>query len=130
MAELLVPDELLVPEGMVVLVVDSDVPSSIRVVWSFRGVALLYGPGIGAKDLRQPQEGCNIILSSFPLQDLEFLYLSDAHREDEGDLGPDQNCRQCVAIPELRPAQVATLAAVLSTCSSFIPVTMVLRVLR
>ena len=29
-AELLVPDELLVPEGMVVLVVDSDVPSSIR----------------------------------------------------------------------------------------------------
>ena len=25
--ELLVPDELLVPEGMVVLVVDSDVPS-------------------------------------------------------------------------------------------------------
>ena len=36
-AELLVPDELLVPEGMVVLVVDSDVPSSIRVVWSFRG---------------------------------------------------------------------------------------------
>ena len=36
-AELLVPDELLVPEEMVVLVVDSDVPSSIRVVWSFRG---------------------------------------------------------------------------------------------
>ena len=36
-AELLVPDELLVPEGMVVLVVDSDVPSSIRVVWSFWG---------------------------------------------------------------------------------------------
>ena len=36
-AELLVPDELLVPEGMVVLVVDADVPSSIRVVWSFRG---------------------------------------------------------------------------------------------
>ena len=36
-AELLVPDELLVPEGMVVLVVDSDVPSSIRVVWSFQG---------------------------------------------------------------------------------------------
>ena len=36
-AELLVPDELLVPEGMVVLVVDSDVPSLIRVVWSFRG---------------------------------------------------------------------------------------------
>ena len=35
--ELLVPDELLVPEGMVVLVVDADVPSSIRVVWSFRG---------------------------------------------------------------------------------------------
>ena len=34
--ELLVPDELLVPEGMVVLVVDTDVPSSIRVVWSFR----------------------------------------------------------------------------------------------
>ena len=31
-AELLVPDELLVPEGMVVLMVDSDVPSSIRVV--------------------------------------------------------------------------------------------------
>ena len=60
-AELLVLDELLVPEGMVVLVVDYDVPSSIRVVWSFRGgpcwgprrvavfdarVALLYGPGI------------------------------------------------------------------------------------
>ena len=36
-AELLVPDELLVPEERVVLVVDSDVPSSIRVVWSFRG---------------------------------------------------------------------------------------------
>ena len=35
--ELLVPDELLVPEEMVGLVVDSDVPSSIRVVWSFRG---------------------------------------------------------------------------------------------
>ena len=35
--ELLVPDELLVPEGMVVLVVDADVPSSIRVVWSFQG---------------------------------------------------------------------------------------------
>ena len=35
--ELLVPDELLVPEGMVVLMVDSDVPSSIRVVWSFQG---------------------------------------------------------------------------------------------
>ena len=34
---LLVPDKLLVPEGMVVLVVDSDVPSSIRVVWSFWG---------------------------------------------------------------------------------------------
>ena len=31
-AELLVPGKLLVPEGMVVLVVDSDVPSSIRVV--------------------------------------------------------------------------------------------------
>ena len=31
-AELLVPDELLVPEGMMVLMVDSDVPSSIRVV--------------------------------------------------------------------------------------------------
>ena len=51
-------------------------------------VALLYGPGIGAKDLCQPQEGCNIILRSFPLQDLELLYLSDAHREEEGDLGP------------------------------------------
>ena len=51
-------------------------------------IALLYGPGIGAKDLRQPQEGCNIILSSFPLQDLEFLYLSDAHHEEVGDLGP------------------------------------------
>ena len=36
-AELLVPDELLVPEGMVVLVVDSDVPPLIRVVWSFLG---------------------------------------------------------------------------------------------
>ena len=36
-AELLVPDELLVPEGMVVLMVDSDVPYSIRVVWSFWG---------------------------------------------------------------------------------------------
>ena len=36
-AELLVSDELLVPEGMVVLMVDSDVPSLIRVVWSFRG---------------------------------------------------------------------------------------------
>ena len=36
-AELLVPDKLLVPEGMVVLVVDSDVPFLIRVVWSFRG---------------------------------------------------------------------------------------------
>ena len=36
-AELLVLDELLVPEEMVVLVVDSDVPSLIRVVWSFRG---------------------------------------------------------------------------------------------
>ena len=35
--ELLVPDELPVPEGMVVLMVDADVPSSIRVVWSFRG---------------------------------------------------------------------------------------------
>ena len=35
-AELLVPDELLVLEEVVVLVVDSDVPSSIRVVWSFR----------------------------------------------------------------------------------------------
>ena len=35
--ELLVPDELPVPEGMVVLVVDVDVPSSIRVVWSFQG---------------------------------------------------------------------------------------------
>ena len=36
-AELIVPDKLLVPEEMVVLVVDSDVLSSIRVVWSFRG---------------------------------------------------------------------------------------------
>ena len=35
-AELLVPDELLVSEGMVELVVDSDVPSSIKVVWSFQ----------------------------------------------------------------------------------------------
>ena len=35
--ELLVLDELLMPEGMVVLVVDDDVPSSIRVVWSFWG---------------------------------------------------------------------------------------------
>ena len=35
--ELLVLDELLVPEGMVVLVVDADVHSLIRVVWSFRG---------------------------------------------------------------------------------------------
>ena len=35
--ELLVPDELLVPEGMVMLVVDADVPSSMRVVWSFQG---------------------------------------------------------------------------------------------
>ena len=35
--ELLVPDELLAPEGMVVLMVAVDVPSSIRVVWSFRG---------------------------------------------------------------------------------------------
>ena len=35
--ELLVPGELLVPEQMVELVVDSDVPSLIRVVWSFRG---------------------------------------------------------------------------------------------
>ena len=35
--ELLVLDKLLVPEGMVELVVDSDVPSSIKVVWSFRG---------------------------------------------------------------------------------------------
>ena len=35
--ELLFPDELLVLEEVVVLVVDSDVPSSIRVVWSFRG---------------------------------------------------------------------------------------------
>ena len=34
-AELLILDELLVPEGMVVLVVDSDVPSSIRVVCSW-----------------------------------------------------------------------------------------------
>ena len=33
--ELLVPDKLLVPVGMVVLVVDADVPSLIRVVWSF-----------------------------------------------------------------------------------------------
>ena len=36
-AELLVPDELLVPERMVELMVDSDVPSSIKVVWSFQG---------------------------------------------------------------------------------------------
>ena len=36
-AELIVPDKLLVPEEMVVLMVDSDVLSSIRVVWSFRG---------------------------------------------------------------------------------------------
>ena len=36
-AELLVLDELLVSEEMVELVVDSDVPSSIRVVWSFWG---------------------------------------------------------------------------------------------
>ena len=35
--ELLVLDELLVPEEMVGLMVDSDVPSLIRVVWSFRG---------------------------------------------------------------------------------------------
>ena len=35
--ELLILDELLVPEGMVELMVDSDVPSSIKVVWSFRG---------------------------------------------------------------------------------------------
>ena len=35
--ELLVPGELLVPEETVELVVDSDVPSSIRVVWSFHG---------------------------------------------------------------------------------------------
>ena len=35
--ELIVLDELLVPEEVVELVVDSDVPSSIRVVWSFRG---------------------------------------------------------------------------------------------
>ena len=42
-AELLVPDELLVPEGMVELVADSDVPSSIKVVWSFRGGSC-WGP--------------------------------------------------------------------------------------
>ena len=36
-AELLVPDDLLVPVGIVVLMVDADVPSSIRVVWSFQG---------------------------------------------------------------------------------------------
>ena len=36
-AELLVPDELLVPEEMAEFVVDSDVPSSIKVVWSFWG---------------------------------------------------------------------------------------------
>ena len=36
-AELLVLDKLLVPVGMVLLVVDTDVPSSIRVVWSFWG---------------------------------------------------------------------------------------------
>ena len=36
-AELLVPDELLVPKEMVGLVIDSDVASSIKVVWSFRG---------------------------------------------------------------------------------------------
>ena len=35
--ELLVPDKLLVPEEMVVLMVDPVVPSSIRVVWSFQG---------------------------------------------------------------------------------------------
>ena len=42
-AELLVPNELLVPEEMVELVVDSDVPSSIKVVWSFCGGSRL-GP--------------------------------------------------------------------------------------
>ena len=36
-AELLVPDELLVLGEMVELVVDSDVTSSIKVVWSFQG---------------------------------------------------------------------------------------------
>ena len=36
-AELLVPDKLLVPEEMVEFVVDPDVPSSIKVVWSFHG---------------------------------------------------------------------------------------------
>ena len=41
--ELLVPDKLLMPEEVVVLVVDSDVPSSIRVVWSFWG-GLRWGP--------------------------------------------------------------------------------------
>ena len=35
--ELLVPDKLPVPEGTGVLLVDADVPSSIRVVWSFWG---------------------------------------------------------------------------------------------
>ena len=36
-AELLVPDELSVSEGVVEIVVDSDVPSSIKVVLSFQG---------------------------------------------------------------------------------------------
>ena len=67
-------------------------------------VALLYCPGIGAKDLRQPQEGCNIILCSFPLQDLELLYLLDAHHEEEGNLGPIKTVDN--VLPSLNCAQL------------------------
>ena len=67
-------------------------------------VALLYGPGIGAKDLCQPQEGCNIILSSLSLQDLEFLYLPDAYRKEEGDLSPIKTVDN--VLPSLNCAQL------------------------
>ena len=68
-------------------------------------IALLYGPGIGAKYLRQPQEGCNIILRYFPLQDLELLYLLDTHRKEEGDLGPIKTVDN--VLPSLNCAQLS-----------------------
>ena len=67
-------------------------------------VALLYGLGIGAKDLCQPQEGCNIIFSSLLLQDLEFLYLSDAYHEEKGDLSPIKTVDN--VLPSLNCAQL------------------------
>ena len=69
-------------------------------------VALLYGLGIGAKDLPPPQEGCNITLSSlFPSGYRIPRSLGHLPRGG-GKSEPNQSCRQCVAIPELCPARL------------------------